>query len=122
MIFYPNVQTPCAQFLKANMEYLSCNYPKALKMLSLVPKSPIVTDSGECLAAFYFNNIGCIHHHLGRYNLAAHYLRKAIEENDAALNGYPPLDRGKLANLLTEVGLFCVRGVVLGGVWCCPPL
>ena len=95
VVFSLTVQTPCAQFLKANMEYLSCNYPKALKMLSMVPKSPIVTESGECLSAFYFNNVGCIHHHLGKYNLAAHYLRKAIEENDAALNGYPPLDRGR---------------------------
>ena len=55
----------------------------------------MVSESGECLAAFYFNNIGCLHYHLGKYNLAAHYLRKAIEENDAALNGYPPLDRGE---------------------------
>ena len=89
------MQSPCAHFLKANMEYLSCNYPKALKMLAMAPKSPIVSDSGECLAAFYFNNIGCLHYHMGKYNLAAHYLRKAIEENDAALNGYPPLDRGE---------------------------
>ena len=81
------------------MEYLSCNYPKALRMLSTVPKSPIVTDAGECLSAFYFNNIGCLHYHLGKYNLAAHYLRKAIEENDAALNGYPPLDRGNMTSL-----------------------
>ena len=64
-------------------------------MLAMAPKSPIVSDSGECLAAFYFNNIGCLHYHMGKYNLAAHYLRKAIEENDAALNGYPPLDRGE---------------------------
>jgi CCR4-NOT transcription complex subunit 10 len=77
------------------MEYLSCNYPKVLKMLAMAPKSPIVSESGECLAAFYFNNIGCLHYHMGKYNLAAHYLRKAIEENDAALNGYPPLDRGE---------------------------
>ena len=93
------VQSPCAHFLKANMEYLSCNYPKALKMLAMAPKSPIVSDSGECLAAFYFNNIGCLHYHMGKYNLAAHYLHKAIEENDAALNGYPPLDRGERERL-----------------------
>lgn len=57
-------------------------------------KSPMVTESGECLTAFSFNNIGCVHYQLGKYNLAAHYFRKAIEENDAALNGFPPLDKG----------------------------
>lgn len=54
----------------------------------------MVTESGECLTAFCFNNIGCIHYQQGKYNLAAHYFRKAIEENDAALNGFPPLDKG----------------------------
>ena len=87
-------QTPCAQFLKANVEYLRQNYRKALKVLGSAPKSPIVTDAGECLSAFYFNNIGCVHFQLGKYSLAAHYFRKATEENDAALNGFPPLDRG----------------------------
>lgn len=65
-------------------------------MLSSAPKDPIVTDAGECLSSFLFNNIGCIHFELGKYNLAAHYFRKAVDENDAALNGYPPLDRGNL--------------------------
>lgn len=63
-------------------------------MLGSAPKSPIVTDAGECLSAFYFNNIGCVHFQLGKFSLAAHYFRKALEENDAALNGFPPLDRG----------------------------
>ncbi len=77
------------------MEYLRHNYRKCLKVLGSAPRSPIVTDAGECLSAFYFNNIGCVHFKLGKYSLAAHYFRKAIEENDAALNGFPPLDRGE---------------------------
>ena len=81
--------------MKANVEYLCHNYLKALKVLSSAPTSPIVTNAGECLSAFYFNNVGCLHFHLGKFHLAAHYLKKAIEENDAALNGFPPLDRGK---------------------------
>lgn len=68
---------------------------KAFKVLSSAPKNPIVTDAGECLSSFLFNDIGCIHFELGKYNLSAHYFMKAIEENDAALNGYPPLDRCK---------------------------
>ncbi|XP_003382418.1 PREDICTED: CCR4-NOT transcription complex subunit 10-like [Amphimedon queenslandica] len=85
--------TACGQFLKANVEFLRGNYMKAFKVLSSAPKNPIVTDAGECLSSFLFNDIGCIHFELGKYNLSAHYFKKAIEENDAALNGYPPLDR-----------------------------
>jgi CCR4-NOT transcription complex subunit 10 len=85
--------TACGQFLKANVEFLRGNYRKAFKVLSSAPKNPIVTDAGECLGSFLFNNIGCIHFELGKYNLAAHYFRKAVDENDTALNCYPPLDR-----------------------------
>ena len=87
-------QTACGQFLKANVEYLRANHRKALKVLSSAPKTPIVTEAGECLSSFMFNNMGCIHYEMGKYSLAAHYFRKAVDENDAALNGYPPLDRG----------------------------
>lgn len=82
--------------LKANVEYLKQNYHKALKVLSSAPKSPIVTEAGECLSAFYLNNMACIHFYLSRYHLGAYYLVKAIEENDSALNGFPPLDRGNV--------------------------
>lgn len=85
--------SPAAQFLKANVEFLRGNYQKSLKVLSSSQKSPMVAEAGECLTAFSFNNIGCIHSQLGKFSLAAHYIRKAIEENDAALNGFPPLDK-----------------------------
>ena len=94
MLYLAPIQTPSAQFLKANVEFLRGNYQKAMKVLSSSPKSPMVTEAGECLTAFSFNNLGCIHYQLGKYNLSAHYLRKAIEENDAAMNGFPPLDKG----------------------------
>lgn len=85
--------------MKATVEYLRGNYRKALKVLGTAPKSPIVTDAGECLSSFLFNNIGCIHFEMGRFSLATHYFRKAVEENDAALNGYPPLDRGEIGSI-----------------------
>ena len=87
-------QTASAQFRKANVEFLRGNYRKAIKVLSSAPKTPHVTDAGECLSAYLFNAIGCIHFEMGRYSLAAHYFRRAVDENDAALNGFPPLDRG----------------------------
>eukprot|EP00731_Ephydatia_muelleri_P026277 Em0018g377a len=106
--------TPCAHYFKANVEYLRRNFKKALKVLCSAPHMPVATDAGECLASFYFNNLGCVHHQLGKYSLAAHYFKKAIEENDAALNGFPPLDRatplsGRPLNVL---GVNC-RHVIL---------
>lgn len=77
------------------MEYLRQNYRKALKVLGSAPKNPIGPDTGECLSSYFFNDLGCVHYTLGKYSLAAHYFRKALEENDAALNGFPPLDKGK---------------------------
>lgn len=89
-----SIQTACAQYLKANVEYLRQNYRKALKVLGSAPKNPIAPDTGECLSSYFFNDLGCVHCTLGKYSLAAHYFRKALEENDAALNGFPPLDKG----------------------------
>lgn len=83
----------CAQYLKAHVEYLRQNYRKALKVLGSAPKNPIGPDTGECLSSYFFNDLGCVHYTLGKYSLAAHYFRKALEENDAALNGFPPLDK-----------------------------
>lgn len=106
--------TPCAHYFKANVEYLRRNFKKATKVLCSAPHMPVATDAGECLASFYFNNLGCMHYQLGKYSLAAHYFKKAIEENDAALNGFPPLDRatplsGRPLNVL---GVNC-RHVIL---------
>ena len=108
-ICHTPMQTPCAHYFKANVEYLRRNFKKALKVLCSAPHMPVATDAGECLASFYFNNLGCVHHQLGKYSLAAHYFKKAIEENDAALNGFPPLDRGTHV-LLTEIRMasFCL--------------
>lgn len=97
-------QNTCSVLLKANVEYLKQNYHKCLKMLSSAPKSPIVTEAGECHAAFSLNNMACVHFHLSRHHLGAYYLTKAIEENDSALNGFPPLDRGVVTH--TEYSLF----------------
>ncbi|CAI8056028.1 CCR4-NOT transcription complex subunit 10 [Geodia barretti] len=88
--------TACAQYLKAHAEYLRQNYRKALKVLGSAPKNPIGPDTGECLSSYFFNDLGCVQCTLGKYSLAAHYFRKALEENDAALNGFPPLDKATL--------------------------
>ena len=89
-------QCTSAVYLKANLEYIRLNYRKAMKALASAPKSPLLTDSGECLPSLYLNNLGCIHHQMGKHSLAAHYFSKALEENDSALNDFPPQDRGEV--------------------------
>ena len=67
-------------FLKANFEYLRCNFRKAMKMLGTHPQ--MYQDKGECLAMMHYNNLGCIHFHLRKHHLGAFYFRKAIQENE----------------------------------------
>ena len=65
-----------------------------MKVLASAPKTPVLTEAGECLPSFHYNNLGCIHHKIGKHALAAFYFRKALEENDSALNDFPPQDKG----------------------------
>ena len=65
-----------------------------MKVLASAPKTPILTEAGECLPSYYYNNLGCIHFQMGKYSLASHYFKKALEENDIAVNDFPPQDKG----------------------------
>ena len=105
-------QSTSAVYLKANLEYIRLNYRKAMKVLASAPKSPLLTDSGECLPSLYLNNLGCIHHQMGKHSLAAHYFSKALEENDSALNDFPPQDKGEggLTRSLLIVGIVLLSG------------
>jgi CCR4-NOT transcription complex subunit 10 len=85
--------TTSAVYLKANLEYQRGNYRKAMKVLASAPKTPILTDAGECLPSFYYNNLGCIHSQMGKHCLSSHYFKKALEENDTAVNDFPPQDK-----------------------------
>ena len=105
--FHCILQTACAQYLKAHAEYLRQNYRKALKVLGSAPKNPIGPDTGECLSSYFFNDLGCVQCTLGKYSLAAHYFRKALEENDAALNGFPPLDKGEYLSYTARSHYYC---------------
>lgn len=77
-------------FLKANLEYLRGNYKKAIKVLSAVPQSSShVEEAGEVPPVLFYNNNGCIHHYMGKPNLACFYLQKALQENENALKNLP---------------------------------
>jgi hypothetical protein len=38
--------------------------------------------------------MGCLHHYMAKPNLAAFYLQKALQENEAALKAFPKPDQG----------------------------
>ena len=95
VLAFSHMQTTSAVYLKANLEYQRGNYRKAMKVLASAPKTPILTDAGECLPSFYYNNLGCIHSQMGKHCLSSHYFKKALEENDTAVNDFPPQDKGE---------------------------
>lgn len=100
-------------FLKANYEFLRGNYRKSMKLLTSASKTPLLTDAGQCLPSLYFNNLGCLHHHMGKHSLASYYFSKALHENDSALNDFPPLEKATLSGRpLAVLGVNC-RQVLL---------
>ncbi|XP_049815673.1 CCR4-NOT transcription complex subunit 10 [Schistocerca nitens] len=80
-------RTMATAFLKGNLEYLRGNYRKAIKALSSVPQNTLAfKDCGESTSVLFYNNNGCIHHYMGKPNLACFYMQKAFQENENALN------------------------------------
>ena len=57
----------------------------------------------------YFNDLGCIHFQLQKYNLAAFYFRKALQENNKALSSLPVIDKSMFVRLLR---FLCCMGCV----------
>lgn len=91
-------QSPNGFFLKSNFEYLRQNYRKSIKLLNSTPKTgDDVLKTGESLSTMYFNNLGCIHYQMHKYNLAAFYSRLALEENDKALLSLPPSEKSEIS-------------------------
>lgn len=89
--FFP--QTPEGLFLKSNFEFLRQNFRKSIKLLNSAPKPNDLTDRGQSVSTMYYNNLGCIHFQMHKYNLAALYFRKSLQENNKALSVLPPVDK-----------------------------
>ncbi|GIZ01521.1 CCR4-NOT transcription complex subunit 10 [Caerostris extrusa] len=85
-----SVQNIPAFYLKSQLEYQRGNYRKALKLLNSVTLPDDVSkyfrDSGDCLPAIFYNNVGCIHFYMGKPSLGAFYTDKALKEFDTELN------------------------------------
>uniref|UniRef100_A0A0D6R4H5 CCR4-NOT transcription complex subunit 10 n=1 Tax=Araucaria cunninghamii TaxID=56994 RepID=A0A0D6R4H5_ARACU len=74
-----------ALLLKAQLEYYRGNYRKAIKLLTTCS-----SRAEQGMSCMLFNNLGCIHYKLRKYNLAAVYFRKAYQ-NSASLGAEPSL-------------------------------
>lgn len=73
-------------FLRANLQYLSGNYRRAMRVLNTVSENiQSFKDIGEHIPALYYNNMGCIHHYIAKPNLSTFYLKKALTEEEEAM-------------------------------------
>ncbi|XP_063908299.1 CCR4-NOT transcription complex subunit 10-like [Zophobas morio] len=76
-----------AMFLGSNLEYLKGNLVEAQKLLGSVPKNCLVyNECGESSDVMFYNNMGVIHHAMGKPNLACHYFQLALKEDMALTN------------------------------------
>ncbi|XP_044263264.1 CCR4-NOT transcription complex subunit 10 [Tribolium madens] len=93
-----------ALFLAANLEYLKGNLIEAQKLLAAVPPDYLVyNDSGESSTLMFYNNMGVIHHAMGKPNLACHYFQLALKE-DIALTNNAKKDKGLDDKFLYTLG------------------
>lgn len=100
-----NNMTPEGLFLKSNFEFLRQNFRKSIKLLNSAPKPNDLTDRGQSVSTMYYNNLGCIHFQMHKYNLAALYFRKSLQENNKALSVLPPVDKNAPVSSRTLVTL-----------------
>lgn len=77
-------QNPSALFLKSSFEYIRKNYRKSIKLLNSCPKTSDYV-SGQSLAVLYYNNLGCVHLQMKKYNAATFYFTKALQANQKHL-------------------------------------
>nr|XP_022912981.1 CCR4-NOT transcription complex subunit 10 [Onthophagus taurus] len=70
--------------LQANFEYMTGSYQESMKILSSIPENALqYNEHGESSTVIFYNNMGVIHHSLGKPNLAAHYFQLALKEDNA---------------------------------------
>merc|ERR1712125_284722 len=68
------------------------NYDKSVKILNAIQDDK--TD--PTLPALYFNNIGCIHFQLKKYEAARYYYARAIKENEKNYDIISSLDNNSI--------------------------
>ncbi|KAF5301348.1 hypothetical protein FQA39_LY10746 [Lamprigera yunnana] len=67
-------------FLNANLEYLQGHYEDALEVLNNMNEEDLnIRESDESYLVMHYNNLGVIHHAMGKPHLASYYYQKAIK-------------------------------------------
>ncbi|CAB3987599.1 CCR4-NOT transcription complex subunit 10 [Paramuricea clavata] len=85
-------------FIKSNFEYVRHNERKAVKILNSASKDNQVLKTGESVSAMYYNNLGCLHFQMQKFNLASFYFCRAIAENEKALALIASVDKSNPLN------------------------
>ncbi|KAJ8932066.1 hypothetical protein NQ314_014966, partial [Rhamnusium bicolor] len=71
-----------ATFLAANIEYLKGNFKESVKILTSIPNESFAYgEYGESSTLMFYNNMGVLHHAMGKPNLACHYVQMALKED-----------------------------------------
>ncbi|ENN80040.1 CCR4-NOT transcription complex subunit 10 [Dendroctonus ponderosae] len=69
-------------FLTANLEYIKGNLKESLKVLLSIPEDALIyNEYGESSKVLLNNNLGILHHALGKQHLASHYFQTALKED-----------------------------------------
>lgn len=96
-----NTSTLC---LRAQIEYLKGNFKAAIKIFNSSPTDNInVIENGDSSTVIFYNNMGVIHHAMGKTHLACHYFRQALKEDQLAVNSFVKVD-GELNRPLYAMG------------------
>ncbi|XP_076325133.1 CCR4-NOT transcription complex subunit 10 isoform X2 [Tachypleus tridentatus] len=75
-------------YLRSQLEYLRNNCRKAMKLLNTASVSVAThtfKETGDNIAAMYYNNMGCLHFYMGKPNLGCFYFNKAVQEHNNAI-------------------------------------
>jgi hypothetical protein len=94
LTFFP-LQDTEGLFIKSNFEYVRHNERKAVKILNSASKDNQVLKTGESVSAMYYNNLGCLHFQMQKFNLASFYFCRAIAENEKALALIASVDKSE---------------------------
>jgi len=70
-------QNATSIFYKSYLEYLRNNYKKAIKLLNVHQN----TNNDKLLPVLFYNNMGCIHYRMKKYNAALYYFTRALKES-----------------------------------------
>ncbi|XP_050395792.1 CCR4-NOT transcription complex subunit 10 isoform X1 [Patella vulgata] len=100
LAIHPNQQPLSVTYLKCYLDFLRGNYKKAMKGLSGLPQTQVISEHGECLTMMYYNNLACIHFQMKKHHLGALHLRKSLQENENAIKDPRYTEKDRPLNMM----------------------